>query len=78
MRRRRKNRKRKEFKCTRYVLLKDVPSMPRKEEYVGVMEQRTVLRNAATKDVPSMLSKEEYAEGTVRTSAKTLAFRRMY
>ena len=67
MRRRRKNRKRKEIKCTRYVLLKDVPSMSRKEEYVGVMEQRTVLRNilAAMKDVPTMLSREEYVEGTV-------------
>ena len=71
MRRRRKNRKRKEFKCTRYVLLKDVPSMPRKEEYVGVTEQRTKLRNAATTDVPTLLREEEYVSCMVprRSSA---------
>ena len=35
--------------------------MSRKEDYVGVMEQRTKLRNAATKDVPTLLREEEYA-----------------
>ena len=37
--------------------------MLRKEEYVGVTEQRTVLKDATTKDVPIMLFEEEYVLG---------------
>ena len=32
-------------------------------EYVGVTEQRTVLKGATTKDVPIMLFEEEYVVG---------------
>ena len=52
--------------------------MLRKEEYASGMVQRSRNIHAAMKDVPSMLSKEEYVLNMVRTSAKTLAFRRMY
>ena len=64
MRRRRKNRKRKEFKCTRYVLLKDVPTKSSKEEYVGDMVQRHIV---TTKDVPMKSTEEEYALGMVQS-----------
>ena len=52
--------------------------MLREEVCVGVMEERRSLRHVVMMDVTTKPRKEEYAEGTVRTSAKTLAFRWMY
>mgnify|MGYP000618376778 CR=1 FL=1 len=47
----------------RYVLLKDVPTKPRKEEYAVGMVQVKCVRYVLLKDVPSTLIKEEYVGG---------------
>ena len=47
-------------KRRRLVVMKDVPTKFKKEEYVGNMVPRILVTSAATKDVPTMLRKEEF------------------
>ena len=54
-------------KCTRGVLMKDVPTMLFKEEYVLNMAQSVhLLRYAVTKDVQTMTRKEGYVSDMVQ------------
>ena len=52
---------------------KDAPIKQRREEYVGVTEQRTVLRLAAMKDVPTMFRREEFVASMVQSKPVKLA-----
>ena len=59
--------RRRKRKCTRYVLMKDVPTMLFKEEYVLNMAQSVhLLRYAVTKDVQTMTRKEGYVSDMVQ------------
>ena len=47
----------------KFASRKGVLTLLSEVEYVGVTEQRTVLKDATTKDVPIMLFEEEYVVG---------------